>query len=237
MIIKNSFLVLILSFFSLPIHLRAGEVIDHAVNVAIRAEALSHTQVMHILHVLADRYGPRLTGSPNHEAAARWAVKQLTDWGLKNVHLEPWDFGHSGWANERAEGRMISPITMNLDFGVAAWTPSTNGAVTAAAMQLIPPQGSLDELAIWIKANESKVRGRILLLGKAAAINTAPADKERAAIGMPPPRDPNRLIANQREELIKGATVIAAAVWHVAQRSAPLPLFDKSTLPPAGPEH
>jgi hypothetical protein len=40
-----------------------------------------------------------------------------------------------------------------------------------------------------------------------------------------------------QEELIKGATVIAAAIWHVAQRSAPLPLFDKSTMPPAGPEH
>ena len=211
MIIKNSFLILVLSF-SLPIHLRAGEVIDQAANAAIRAEASSHTQVMHILHILADRYGPRLTGSPNHEAAARWAVKQLTDWGLKNVRLEPWDFGHPSWANERAEGRMISPVSANLDFRIAAWTPSTTGAVIASATQLMPPQGSLDELAIWLKANESKGRGRIVLLGKAAAINTAPADKERAAIGMPPPRDPNRLLANQREEMINKWLVASGAL-------------------------
>jgi len=38
------------------------------------------------------------------------------------------------------------------------------------------------------------------------------------------------------EELIKGATVIAGAVWHVANRPAPLPLFDKSTMPPPAPE-
>jgi hypothetical protein len=35
-----------------------------------------------------------LTGSPNHKAAAEWAVKQMTAWGLENAHLEPWDFKH-----------------------------------------------------------------------------------------------------------------------------------------------
>ena len=34
------------------------------------------------MHFLADVYGPRLTGSPNHKAAAEWAVKQMTSWGI-----------------------------------------------------------------------------------------------------------------------------------------------------------
>jgi hypothetical protein len=55
-------------------------------------------------------YGPRLTGSPNHKAAADWAVKQMTDWGFENAHLEPWDFGHPGWMNERASGYIVAPI-------------------------------------------------------------------------------------------------------------------------------
>ncbi|HTY61409.1 MAG TPA: M20/M25/M40 family metallo-hydrolase [Acidobacteriota bacterium] len=198
---NKTFFILILSL-SLPFHLRAQEVIDQAANAAIRAEASSRTQVMHTLHVLTDRYGARLTGSPNYDAAARWAARQLTDWGLKNVRLEPWDFGHPGWANERAEGRLVSPITVDLDFRVAAWTPSTNGAVAASAVQLIPPQGSVDELAAWLKANESNVSGRIVLFGKASAISAGQADKEKAAMETPPPRDPNRLIANQREEII-----------------------------------
>jgi len=40
----------------------------------IRQEAMERSRVMQHLHVLADRYGPRLTGSPNYEAAARWAA-------------------------------------------------------------------------------------------------------------------------------------------------------------------
>src|SRR3954453_14379133 len=67
------------------------------VNARIRKEEADHSQVMHSLHLLTDRYGPRLTGSPNHEAAAKWAAQQMTEWGFRNAHLEPWDFGHPGW--------------------------------------------------------------------------------------------------------------------------------------------
>ena len=37
------------------------------------------------MHFLTDVYGPRLTGSPNHKAAAEWAVKQMTEWGLRTA--------------------------------------------------------------------------------------------------------------------------------------------------------
>ena len=217
---KRSFFILLFSL-SMPTNFRAQEVIDRAANAAIRAEALSHSQVMQTLQVLTDRYGPRLTGSPNHEGAARWAAEQLTHWGLKNARLESWDFGHPGWANERAEGRIVSPVSVNLDFRVAAWTPSTSGAVTASAVQLIPPQGSTGELAVWIKANESKVSGRIVLLGKAAAISRAPADKEGVAMGTPPPRNPNRLIANQREEMINKWLVAGGALVRLYDGGGP----------------
>ena len=96
---------------------------------------------MHTLHMLADRYGPRLTGSPGHEAAAHWAVKQLTEWGLKNAHLEAWDFNHPGWENERASAFILAPVQTTLDLRVAAWTPSTKGTVKAEAVQVIPPDG------------------------------------------------------------------------------------------------
>jgi hypothetical protein len=98
----------------------AQETVDSSVNDRIRKEATEHSQVMHTLHMLTDRYGPRLTGSPNHEAAANWAVKQMTEWGFKNAHLEPWDFGHAGWMNEHAAGYMTSPVRDNLTFEVLA---------------------------------------------------------------------------------------------------------------------
>jgi len=46
--------------------------------------------VMETLYNLTDRYGPRLTNSPQYRAAGDWAVTQLKEWGLSNVHLEPW---------------------------------------------------------------------------------------------------------------------------------------------------
>ena len=95
--------------------------------------------------MLTDRYGPRLTGSPNYEAAANWAVKQLTEWGFQNAHLEPWDFGHAGWMNEHASGYMTSPVRDNLTFEVLAWTPSTKGVVHGNAVQVALPQTPTQE--------------------------------------------------------------------------------------------
>src|SRR5664279_156341 len=123
--------------------LAAQEKVDSATDARFRSEELEKSQIMQTLHMLTDRYGPRVTGTPNHEAAAKWVVKQLTEWGLKNAHLEPWDFGHPGWSNERASAFIVSPVQENLKFEVLAWTPSTKGTVTASAIQLVPPQGPL----------------------------------------------------------------------------------------------
>ena len=84
---------------------------------------------MHTLHMLTDRYGPRVTGTPNHEAAAKWAIAEMTSWGMKNAHLEPWDFARAGWLNESATGMIVAPVKENLKFEVLAWTPSTKGTV------------------------------------------------------------------------------------------------------------
>jgi hypothetical protein len=185
--------------------LAAQEKVDSATDARFRSEELEKSQIMRTLHMLTDRYGPRVTGTPGHEAAAKWAVKQLTDWGLKNARLEPWEFGHPGWSNERASAFLVSPVQENLKFEVLAWTPSTKGTITASAVQLVPPQGppppppppSTDaaaaagrggrgggpgrggvarlgptkaEMDEWVKANQGKVKGKVVLVGKAAVI-------------------------------------------------------------------
>ena len=81
--------------------LAAEERPDESVFWKIRQEATARSQILQTVHILTDVYGPRLTGSPNLKAAGEWAVQQMPSWGLKNGHLEPWDFGHDGWANER----------------------------------------------------------------------------------------------------------------------------------------
>src|SRR5262245_57004766 len=125
----------------------------------IRREATEHSQIMKTLHVLTDVYGPRLTGSPNLKQAGEWAAHRLEEWGLVNAHLEPWNFGHPGWLNERFTAHITSPVKDALVGEVLAWTPSTPGIVRAGAMQLSPPdRPTAEALAAFLDGIGDRVK-------------------------------------------------------------------------------
>ena len=133
----------------------------------IRKEENDHSQIMKTMHMFTDVYGPRLTGSPNHKGAAEWAIRQMQQWGLANAHLEPWDFGHVGWLNERLTAHLISPVKDALVCEVLSWTPGTRGPVRARAYQLVlPERPTQDQLTTFFEKEKAKVRGRIVLAGK-----------------------------------------------------------------------
>jgi carboxypeptidase Q len=169
-------LLIVFSLLSLPVAAQnGGDMLSR-----IRKEAMERSQIMKTMHMFTDVYGPRLTGSPNHKAAAEWAVKQMTAWGLENAHLEPWDFKHPGWLNERLTAHLISPVKDPLVCEVLAWTPSTKGTVTAKAYQLVlPERPSQEQLKMFFDNQKSLVRGRIVLVGKPASIpvNLNPSPK------------------------------------------------------------
>ncbi len=82
---KGAFLIslsimkkLVLAFGVIVCALVAQEKVDETTTAKIRSEEMEHSQVMYIEHKLTDRYGPRVTGTPNHEAAAKWAVEEMT---------------------------------------------------------------------------------------------------------------------------------------------------------------
>ena len=161
-------LCLILAMLSLPVAAQngGGDMLSR-----IRKEAMERSQIMKIMHMFTDVYGPRLTGSPNHKAAAEWAVKQMTAWGLENSHLELWDFKHPGWLNERLTAHLIAPVKDPLVCEVLAWTPSTKGTVQGKAYQLVlPERPSQEQLTIFFNNYKAKVRGKIVLIGKPASI-------------------------------------------------------------------
>jgi hypothetical protein len=164
-------LSLVLSFLLLPVLPVTAQNGSGDMLARIRAEAMERSQIMKTMHMFADLYGPRLTGSPNHKAAAEWAVKQMTAWGLENAHLEPWDFKHPGWLNERLSAHIISPVKDPLVCEVLAWTPSTNDTVQAKAVQLVlPERPTQDQLSTFFSNNKSRVRGKIVMVGKAAVV-------------------------------------------------------------------
>jgi carboxypeptidase Q len=103
---------------------------DYDAIYKIKDEGFSRSQVMEIESYLTDVYGPRLTNSPNIKAAADWTTKKMNDWKLENVKTEPWDFGR-GWSNEKFFAEMVGPRPFILIGYPKAWTPGTNGPVTA----------------------------------------------------------------------------------------------------------
>ena len=149
----------------------AQEKVDKEIEWKIRREATDNSRILRTLHFLTDVYGPRLTGSPNLKAAQDWVVEETTRWGLTNAHLEPWNFGHPGWANEKLSVHVLSPIKDSLVTEALAWTPGTNGAVTAHAMQLIvPSQPTRETLTKFFDENRAKVKGRIAMIGAPASV-------------------------------------------------------------------
>jgi hypothetical protein len=216
----------------------AQDKIDSDMVWKIRREATERSQIMNTLHVLTDVYGPRLTGSPNAKAAGDWVVKRTTEWGLKNAHLEPWDFGHPGWLNERTSAFIISPVKDSLVVETLAWTPGTNGALTASVVQIeAPSRVTKEQLAAYLDANRAKVKGKIVMLGAptkvVVTINKTPLRREDAdlraqfdpntptpAPGGPPanaaarpPSDrnlvPNNELAEQLDQFLASAGAVA----------------------------
>jgi carboxypeptidase Q len=100
----------------------------------IREEGFADSKVMEIISYLSDVYGPRLTNSPNIKEAAKWTTERLNEWKLANVHLEPWGPFGRGWSNERTSVQVLSPRPFPLIAYAKAWTPGTNGPITADAV-------------------------------------------------------------------------------------------------------
>jgi len=228
-------LIAVLAATSLP---AAQERVDKDIQWKIRREATDNSQILRTLHFLTDVYGPRLTGSPNLKAAQEWVVEETARWGLKNGKLEPWNFGHPGWVNEKLAVHVTAPVKDSLVAEALAWTPGTNGTVTAQAVSLIvPTQPTKDVLTKFFDDNRAQVKGKAVLVGAAATVpvtilppqkrredndvraqydpmNPAPAGFPGA--GGPPARpDPNVVPAAQVAEQLDQFLVAAGAVARV----------------------
>jgi carboxypeptidase Q len=144
----------------------AEERIDQDVYWKIRQEATGNSKILATLHVLTDVYGPRLTGSPNLKAAGEWAIEQMHTWGMKNGHLEPWDWGRPGWTNERLAAHIVSPVKDALVLEAQAWTPGTNGVARGQALQMtLPERLTRDVLNDYLDRFKAAVKGKIVLVG------------------------------------------------------------------------
>lgn len=134
----------------------AQEAVDLAMVARIKDEGLLRSRANGLYLTLVDSIGARLTGSPSYLQAAHWARDRFAEWGLANVHLEPFQFGR-GWSLEKISVEMTSPRYMPLIAYADAWTPSTTGVVSGPVMWIG------NRTAAEIQAMEGRLRGAIVL--------------------------------------------------------------------------
>jgi carboxypeptidase Q len=123
---------------------------------SIRAEGLERSRALALYRTLTDDIGARLTGSPAHMQAARWARDRFAEWGLTNPHLEPFEFGR-GWQLERVSVEMTEPRYVPLIAYADAWSPSTAGVLSGRPVYVG------DKTAEQIQAMAGQLRGAIVL--------------------------------------------------------------------------
>jgi carboxypeptidase Q len=138
----------------------------------IRQEAFEHSQVMDHLGYLTDRYGPRLTASPEFDEAAGWVMARLKTWGLANVHTESWGpFGRS-WSLKRYAVEMVAPRYALLAAMPLAWSEPTGKPVTGepvmAPFNATPNnlKRTDDDFEKYKQEWHGKLRGRIVLFNR-----------------------------------------------------------------------
>ena len=154
-----------------------GDNVDLDALAQIKTEAFQHSQVMENLFWMSEVYGPRVTNSRNHKLAAEWAMKQMQEWGLKNVHLEKWPFGY-GWQIKHFYAAMETPVYTAFTGFPLAWTPGTNGPITVE-----PVWAPIHSKADFAKYH-GKLKGKALLM-----FDPAPLTLHTRADAQPSPTD------------------------------------------------
>jgi hypothetical protein len=132
----------------------AQEAVDLNIVHRIKAEAFKKSKVMDHLAALTDRYGPRLTASPEYDASANWAMEQMREWGLESAHLEKWGPWGRSWSIKRFSINLLEPQFSNLAGFPLAWSDATRGIITAEPF-LLPIRGTDMEK---LKAEIERVR-------------------------------------------------------------------------------
>ncbi len=152
----SAILVAVAAAFAVALAAQTTEPVDSAAIAKIRDEGLNRSHVEDTVFWLSDRYGPRLTGSPEFEEAGDWTVKQLQSWGVSNVRKERYPFGR-GWSLVRFHATMTEPRVMPIIGVPKAWTPGTNGTFNADVVR--PQITNAEQAAAW----RGKLRGKIVL--------------------------------------------------------------------------
>ena len=154
---------------ALPLAGQGDEPVDLDAVFAIKAEGFERSRVMELMSWLTDVHGPRLTGSPNLQAAADYTVEQFAEWGLSNIAQDVWgEFGR-GWSNERFYAHAIEPQAYPLIGYSKAWTPGAGAVVAAGAGASRTDGWRSSSKRVWPRSSSrARIQGRSVAIPAAS---------------------------------------------------------------------
>jgi Zn-dependent M28 family amino/carboxypeptidase len=145
----------------------------------IADEVKAHSELMTNLEYLTTQIGPRLTGSPQMQAASAWTRKRFQDYHLE-AHLETAEIAH-GWTRGVETAEITSPIQRRIGIHALGWSKATDGEITGKVVVLnIKGPSDFDQY-------KGKLKGAIILMRRPADLSKAEANPENAYDAVIPP--------------------------------------------------
>jgi hypothetical protein len=124
----------------------------------IAAEVTAHSELMKNLEYLTTQIGPRLTGSPQMQAASQWTLQRFRDYRI-DAHLETTQIAHS-WARGQDTAEILAPISRGIPVRSFGWGRATPGAVSGGVKVV-----EVKTLADFDKY-KGQLKGAVVLDGK-----------------------------------------------------------------------
>ncbi len=146
----------------------------------IANEVKAHSELMKNLEYLTTQIGPRLTGSPQMQAASDWTLKRFQEYGV-DAHLETAEIDH-GWTRGLETAEIISPVQKRIGIHAFGWSKGTEGDVSGEVIVL-----NIEKVADFDQY-KGKLKGKIVMLRKPVDLSKQDPNPENAydAVIAPP---------------------------------------------------
>lgn len=134
--------------------------VDDPVIKAIWEQGMERSKAYELSQILADSIGPRLPGSPAYDEGADWVLGKFAEWGVEGRKD---DYGTwPAWERGHTHADLLEPRIRSLNAMMLAWSPGTEGPVTADVVAF-PESFTPEEMEAFL----STVEGKFVLLGPA----------------------------------------------------------------------
>jgi hypothetical protein len=117
-------------------------------------EGMERSRVEEMAQALLDSIGPRLTGSPGHEAGNQWL---LETYGALGIEARTESYGTwLSWRRGRTHVDLVEPRVRTLDATALAWTPGTDGETVRGEVMVLPQVLGPEDFEAWLPSVEGR---------------------------------------------------------------------------------